>query len=102
MAVLSSDVSVSGGSVSGFGSGGGGHTTPMSALTFPSTVTVTIPKVQGTVEVGYANDVVSKSFQASYPASFSTTTLGDVECGTTPRILMQMELQILDSVREMR
>ncbi|MED5280695.1 MAG: Ig-like domain-containing protein, partial [Verrucomicrobiota bacterium] len=79
----SSDVSVAGGTVSGFsGSGGGGHTytfnvTPSS---FPSTVTVTIPKGAGAGGGGvYANDVVSKSFQASYPASFSTSTLGDVE-----------------------
>ena len=61
------------------GSGGGGHTYTFNVTpsTFPSTVTVTIPKGAGAGGGGvYANDVVSKSFQASYPASFSTTTWG--------------------------
>ena len=79
----SSDISVSGGSVSNFSSsGGGGHTYTfkVTPTTFPSTVTVTIPKGAAAGGGGvYQNDVVSKSFLASYPASFSTTTLGDVE-----------------------
>ena len=79
----SSDISVSGGSVSNFSSsGGGGHTYTfkVTPTTFPSTVTVTIPKGAAAGGGGvYENDVVSKSFLASYSASFSTTTLGDVE-----------------------
>ena len=78
----SSDLSVSGGSVSGFsGSGGGGHTYSFSITpsNFPSTITVTIPKGVASGGGGiYENDIVSKSFQASYSVSFDTSSMGVV------------------------
>ena len=79
------DISVSGGLATNFASassGAGGHTytfniTPTS---FPSTITITIPKGAAAGGGGvYQNDVVSKTFQASYPATLSTNSLGDVE-----------------------
>ena len=79
----SSDISVNGGTVSNFSSsGGGGHTYTFNVTptTFPSTVTVTIPKGAAAGGGGvYENDVVSKSFFASYPISFAPESMEGVE-----------------------
>ena len=79
----SSDISVNGGTVSNFSSsGGGGHTYTFNVTptTFPSTVTVTIPKGAAAGGGGvYENDVVSKSFFASFPISFAPESMEGVE-----------------------
>ena len=79
----SSDISVNGGTVSNFSSsGGGGHTYTFNVTptTFPSTVTVTIPKGAAAGGGGvYENDVVSKSFFASFPISFASESMEGVE-----------------------
>ena len=70
----SSDISVNGGTVSNFSSsGGGGHTYTFNVTptTFPSTVTVTIPKGSAAGGGGvYENDVVSKSVFCILPYFF--------------------------------
>ncbi|OUU09688.1 MAG: hypothetical protein CBC00_06110, partial [Verrucomicrobia bacterium TMED40] len=78
-----SDLTLSGGTASGFsGSGGGGHTYTFNVnpTTFPSSLSLTIPKNAAAGGGGvYGNDVASVNFKASYEATLSTAGLDGIE-----------------------
>ncbi|OUV63921.1 MAG: hypothetical protein CBC82_03825, partial [Cellvibrionales bacterium TMED122] len=78
-----SDLTLSGGTASGFsGSGGGGHTYTFNVnpTTLPSSLSLTIPKNAAAGGGGvYGNDVASVNFNASYGASLSTSGMEGIE-----------------------